>query len=103
MTEARFWNRIATKYATLPISDMEPYQRKLVETQACLTPESEVLEIGCGAAMTAIAHAPFVKHIRATDISGRMLEIARKRARKAGVENIRFEQASTDALTVVEP
>ncbi|MDJ0684900.1 MAG: methyltransferase domain-containing protein [Alphaproteobacteria bacterium] len=99
MSETRFWDRIAVKYAARPISDMESYQRKLDETRACLTPDSEVLEIGCGSGTTAIAHAPFVGHIRATDISKRMLEIAADRARQAGVENVAFEQVEVGALT----
>lgn len=39
-----------------------------------------------------------VKHILATDISDKMLEIAERRARDAGIENIRFQQGTLDSL-----
>jgi ubiquinone/menaquinone biosynthesis C-methylase UbiE len=60
----------------------------------------EVLEIGCGTGSTAIAHAPFVKHIRATDLSPRMIEIAKDKAKDAGIDNVAFEALSVDALDV---
>jgi len=60
----------------------------------------EVLEIGCGTGTTAIAHAPFVGHIRATDLSPRMVEIAKDKAKAAGIDNVTFEALSVDALEV---
>ena len=45
-----------------------------------------------------MAAAPHVKEILATDISGKMLEIAAQKARDAGVENVRFQQGTLDSL-----
>ena len=58
----------------------------------------EVLEIGCGTGGTAILHAPYVKHIRATDFSASMLAIARGKAEAENVNNITFEQAAIEQL-----
>jgi len=58
------------------------------------------LEIGCGTGSTAIIHAPFVKHIRATDVSLKMIEIAQSKAAKDGIENITFEVAPCDEINV---
>ncbi len=91
---ARFWNRIADKYAKHPISDRPAYRRKLDETQKRLSADMRVLEVGCGTGSTAIEHAPHVERIHATDLSERMIEIGRQRARDAGVVNIDFEAAS---------
>ncbi|WP_417468434.1 class I SAM-dependent methyltransferase [Maricaulis sp.] len=93
-----FWDRAAEKYASDPIADEAAYQRKLEITRRYLTPESEVLEFGCGTGSTAILHAPFVRHIQATDLSGEMLRIGRERAAEAKVENITFEQAGFDDI-----
>ena len=60
----------------------------------------EVLEIGCGSGTTAIAHAPLVGHIRATDLSTKMVEIAKDKAKAAGITNVTFEALSVDALGV---
>ncbi len=86
----RFWNRIAKRYAKSPVSDEVSYQKKLSQTQAYFTPETEVFEFGCGTGTTALHHAEYVKHIDAIDISPKMLEIAKSKARVAGVENIYF-------------
>ena len=60
----------------------------------------DVLEIGCGTGTTAIAHAPYVRHILATDLASRMIEIGRNRAKAAGIDNVTFEASSVDALGV---
>ena len=57
-----------------------------------------VLEFGCGTGSTAIAHAAYVNHIQAIDLSANMLEIARSKAADAGVSNVTFQQASIDAF-----
>jgi ubiquinone/menaquinone biosynthesis C-methylase UbiE len=58
----------------------------------------EVLELGCGTGSTAIKHAPFVRHIRAVDISSKMIEIARAKA--TDIANVTFEQATVEDLRV---
>ena len=97
---ARFWDRIAARYARKPVPDEAAYRKKLQITRRYLTPESEVLEFGCGTGSTAIAHAPYAKRIRASDISSRMIEIARNKARDAGVSNVTFEQSAFEDLAV---
>ena len=97
-SKARFWDRTAEKYARQPIADAESYERKLDLTRERLSADMHVLEFGCGTGSTAIRHAPHVADILATDISPKMLEIARQRAREAGVENIRFEHTGFEAL-----
>lgn len=93
---SRFWDRMADRYSRQAVADEASYQKKLQVTQEYLRPDMEVLEFGCGTGSTAIVHAPFVKHIRAIDISPRMLEIARGKAEAAEVANITFECAAID-------
>ncbi len=97
---ARFWDRIATRYARQPIADEAAYQKKLEVTREYLRPDMEVLEIGCGTGSTAILHAPYVKHIRAIDISSKMIEIAQAKADAQGITNVSFEQSAIDALSL---
>ena len=98
--ETAFWNKHADKYSRRPISDEAAYEKKLEATRKYLQPDMEVLEIGCGTGTTAIAHAPFVGHLRATDLSPRMVEIAQDKATAAGIDNVTFEALSVDALEV---
>ncbi|WP_424932888.1 class I SAM-dependent methyltransferase [Amaricoccus macauensis] len=88
----QFWDRVAPKYAALAVRDTESYAEKLKRTRARLTPNMDLLEIGCGTGTTALKLAPNVRHIRATDFSETMLEIARDKAGQAGIENVSFER-----------
>lgn len=96
---SRFWDKIARKYAKSPIADEAAYKRKLEMTRSYFTPDMAVLEIGCGTGSTALLHAMHVKQIHAVDISEVMLEIARDKARYAGITNISFECADIDDVT----
>lgn len=97
---SKFWDRIAERYEKRPVADEAAYQRKLEVTRGYLTPEMEVLELGCGTGSTAIAHAPYVKRILAVDISSKMLAIARAKAKRAGVANISFQRSDIDGLNI---
>jgi ubiquinone/menaquinone biosynthesis C-methylase UbiE len=98
----KFWDRIAERYSRQPVADQTSYQRKLKITQKYLNSDMEVLEIGCGTGTTAIIHSSYVKHIKAIDISAKMIEIAQGKADAQGVANISFEQCTIDELKVDE-
>jgi len=98
--EMAFWNKLADKYSRRPVGDEAAYQKKLDKTREYFKPDMEVLEIGCGTGSTALAHAPYVGHIRASDLSTRMIEIARDKAKAAGIVNVTFEASSVEGLDV---
>lgn len=95
-----FWDKSARRYAKSPVRDEETYRKKLAITQGYFQPQWSVLEFGCGTGSTALVHAPHVKEVLATDISGKMLEIAAQKAREAGVENVRFQQGTLESLAL---
>ncbi|MDF0750732.1 class I SAM-dependent methyltransferase [Marinobacter sp. 71-i] len=95
-----FWDKSARRYAKSPVRDEATYQKKLAITQGYFRPHWSVLEFGCGTGSTALVHAPHVKDILATDISGKMLDIATQKARDAGVENVRFQQGTLESLAL---
>jgi ubiquinone/menaquinone biosynthesis C-methylase UbiE len=92
-TSPLLWNWLAKGYAKSPVADEESYRKKLEVTRTYFRPDMEVMEFGCGTGTTAVSHAPHVKHITGYDVSEKMLEIARSRAREAGVSNVSFERA----------
>ena len=98
--DARFWNRLADRYAAQPVADEASYQTKLAATRRLLRPDMEVFEFGCGTGSTALTHAPHVRHIRAVDFSARMIEIARAKAADAGIDNVDFDVADFTAMTI---
>lgn len=91
-----FWDRAAPGYSKQPIADTENYARKLAATQAHMRPDMTVLELGCGTGSTALAHAPHVARIDATDVSAVMVDIGREKAAQAGIDNVRFWQSGVE-------
>lgn len=99
-TSASFWNKVAEDYSKQPIADETAYQKKLQITREYFHPNTKVLDFGCGTGSTAIAHAPYVQHIRAIDFSSNMIEIAKAKADAQSIQNVTFEQASIDRLNI---
>jgi ubiquinone/menaquinone biosynthesis C-methylase UbiE len=96
----KFWDKIAERYSKRPVADEAAYQKKLQVTREYFQPDMEVLEFGCGTGSTAIAHAPYVKHIHAIDISSKMIEIAQGKADAEKVTNVTFERSTIDNFSV---
>ncbi len=97
-TSTKFWDKIADKYSKQPIADEAAYQKKLQVTQGYFKPDWSVLELGCGTGGTAIIHAPYVKHLRAIDISSEMIKIAKDKAEAQDINNVTFEQLTIEEL-----
>jgi ubiquinone/menaquinone biosynthesis C-methylase UbiE len=94
--DARFWDRIARKYAADPIKDLEGYERTVERTRHCLRANDTVLELGCGTGTTALKLAPHVSRMVATDLSGEMITIAREKAAAQGCGNAEFAVATPE-------
>ena len=45
---AKFWDRIAERYAKKPVADEATYQKKLAISRDYFRPEMELFEFGCG-------------------------------------------------------
>ncbi len=98
----KFWSKLAPKYAKTPIKNQAAYQAKLDITQSFFTPQTRLLEVGCGTGTTALYHAPHVAAVLATDISPAMLDIARDKQSATGIDNVRFEELNLDVDPIAE-
>jgi len=94
--KAVFWDRIAPKYAADPIADLAGYEATLRRVQGLLSAELDVLEIGCGTGTTALRLAIFTRHLLATDVSTRMITIARDKLAAQPMPQLSFEVADAD-------
>jgi len=94
--DARFWDRIARKYAADPIADMIGYERTLARTRDHLKPADYVLEIGCGTGATALKLAASVSHYVASDIAPEMIAIAKEKVATEGKTNMTCEVATPE-------
>ncbi len=105
--KARFWNKIARKYARDPITDLAGYEKTLQRVQALLSPEHEVLEIGCGTGSTALRLAPGTRRMVACDVSGEMVAIAREKLLAQPpdqpIHQLEFRVADADAALSAQP
>lgn len=90
--DARFWDKLARRYAKQPVADEAAYAHTLERTRTYLGAEDHVLELGCGTGSTALKLADAVAEIVATDFAPEMIAIARE---KAGPDNVRFEVGDT--------
>jgi ubiquinone/menaquinone biosynthesis C-methylase UbiE len=95
--KARFWDRTAVQYAADPIADVAGYEATLRRVQGLLSTDQDVLEIGCGTGTTALRLAPFTRRLHATDVSSRMIDIARDKLAAKPVPQLSFAVADAEA------
>jgi ubiquinone/menaquinone biosynthesis C-methylase UbiE len=95
-SKAIFWERIARKYAADPIADMGGYEATLRRVRSLLSPDQDVLEIGCGTGTTALQLAPSTRTLLATDISPSMIAIAREKLALRPIPELSFSVADAD-------
>jgi ubiquinone/menaquinone biosynthesis C-methylase UbiE len=95
---ARFWDRLARRYAADPIKDVAGYERTLDRTRRYLGATDTVLELGCGTGTTALRLAPHVSRLVATDISSEMIAIAREKAASQACANAEFVIATPERV-----
>lgn len=97
---AKFWDKIAEKYAAMPVRNSDGYEALLDQVRALAAPDDTVLELGCGTGSTAITLAPSVGRIVATDVSTEMLAKGREKAQEQNIDTIEFVHAdAADAPT----
>lgn len=94
--QARFWDRMARRYAAARIADPAGYQTTLRRVAALLSPDQSVLEIGCGTGTTALQLAGGTRRMLATDVSPAMIAIARDKLAALPVPQLRFGLAGAD-------
>lgn len=94
----QFWDKIAIKYSKKNVPNEEIYQRKLDIIRELSSSEMNCLEVGCGTGSTAIKLANSFKHIKATDFSQKMIEIANTRKTDENIDNVDFFVESVEDM-----
>ena len=92
-SSAKFWNKVADKYAAAPIRNQAAYEATLEQVRALASSDDDVLELGCGTGTTALALAASVSRIVATDVSPAMLDKGREKAAQQGITDVEFATA----------
>ncbi|HEU4457795.1 MAG TPA: class I SAM-dependent methyltransferase [Methylibium sp.] len=97
--QARFWDRVACRYAAAPIADVAGYEATLRRVQQLLSVDDAVLEIGCGTGSTALRLAAGTRSMLATDVSSGMIAIARRKLAAQALPQLRFEVAEAGSVS----
>jgi ubiquinone/menaquinone biosynthesis C-methylase UbiE len=89
--ERSLWDKQASGYDRRSLKIYErAYDLSIQKTRAILSPEHQVLEIGCGTGIIALGIAPFVESVVATDISLQMIAVAKNKAEGLAISNVDF-------------
>ena len=91
------FGKTAEAYVQSPTHANQPDLAQMVE-RAHLHGDEQVLDIATGGGHTALAFAPHVREVVATDLTPRMLDAARHFIQGQRIENVRFEPADAEAL-----
>lgn len=97
--DAAYWDRRAVLYDKVVGEGRGFHADLITRIRKALSAEDTVVEIACGTGVVACAVASKVKAVFASDISPGMLEIATLRARRQGLDNVRFALESVYALS----
>lgn len=92
--DAAFWDNIAETYAAKPVENPDAFDRKTDVTLSHLTPESAVLDVGCGTGSFVLRLAPHVRHAHGLDFAPNMVRIAADKA--VDVSNTTFHTGILD-------
>jgi ubiquinone/menaquinone biosynthesis C-methylase UbiE len=94
------WDLAAPTYEDLWRAQLAPAQAVTIAF-AALVPGEQVLDVACGTGVTALEAAARVSpagRVTGIDLSGRMVETARRRAAAAGCANTCFEQMGAEEI-----
>jgi len=96
-----FWDFCAPFYDSAEKNNGNAYMQMLETVRKTVSENATVLEAAAGTGSISVAIADKVKSVLCTDVSNRMLSIARKKANKHRVSNICFE--NLDILDIEKP
>jgi len=98
-----FWNRIARFYnPVIGFAFGKTYLRLRDELCSDLDRRDEVLEIGTGSGVLALAMASHVNAVTAIDLAPKMVAVAHRRARQLALQNLRLAVGDACRLPVVD-
>jgi ubiquinone/menaquinone biosynthesis C-methylase UbiE len=90
----KFWDRAAKSYDREEKKDEKIYQQILEKLNTHLKSTDHVLDFGCGTGLISNKLTTVVEKIHGIDVSSKMIEIAREKAKNQSLKNITYEHAT---------
>lgn len=94
-----FWDKIAPVYDVSECVNKRVYVKMLSWSRSLVPKGATVLECAAGTGAVSMAVSDKASQVVCTDMSGAMLERAKRKCAAAGISNICFEERSIMALT----
>ena len=88
-----FWDKSANNYDKTEKRFEFIHHKSRESAKRYLSASDVVLDYGCGTGTTACEFASLVNNVQAIDISPKMVDIAKGKARDAAIQNIEFDVA----------
>jgi ubiquinone/menaquinone biosynthesis C-methylase UbiE len=89
--ERAIWEKQASGYDNRVLKMYKnAYDLSIQKVRSVLSPDQQVLEIGCGTGIISLGIAPYVERVIATDISPQMISVAKSKAESSSVSNVDF-------------
>lgn len=85
------WNSMAGGFGDFVLPDFEDDSfLRILAVRNMLSQDGLVLDVGCGAGKYALAIAKRCRHVTGTDLSPKMIEIAKQKKADYGIQNVDF-------------
>jgi SAM-dependent methyltransferase len=89
--ERVIWDKQASGYDNRVLKVYKnAYDLSIQKIRSVLSPDQQVLEIGCGTGIISLGIAPYVEKVIATDISPQMISVAKSKGESSSVSNVDF-------------
>jgi len=89
--ERRVWRRLAASYDERTLATYRrAYELSIEKAVRVVTPDDDVLEIGCGTGIVTLGVAPHVRQLTCIDITPEMLAEAQAKVARRGLKNVVF-------------
>ncbi len=90
----KFWDKRAVKYDKDEKDWSQTYNKAVENTKKYLNNDDTLLDFGCGSGILTLRFTDLVKEIHAIDISSKIIEAAKERAKGNNIENISYVQTT---------
>lgn len=90
--ERAIWDKQASGYDNRVLKIYkDTYGLSIQKVRSILSPDHQVLDIGCGTGIISLGIAPYVDKVVATDISPQMVSVAKNKAESSSITNVDFQ------------
>jgi ubiquinone/menaquinone biosynthesis C-methylase UbiE len=90
--ERAIWDKQASGYDNRVLKMYkDTYDLSIQKVLSILSPDQQLLDIGCGTGIISLGIAPYVDKVVATDISPQMVSVAKNKAESSSITNVDFQ------------